>query len=93
MTQIPEGINPRYYFYCVAHGKTVDEMEVYIERRWNGSMHDYIIWIGTQISDWSKERNPKGKQSGLFSKADHIQFDAWLSKKYEVSQLVTNSVI
>lgn len=71
-----KNINPRFRLYCLAHGYESKQEAL---AAYNGSGHDYMIWIGQCWRGWERENkrlcwSPK-------SDMDHAAFDAWLEHK------------
>lgn len=50
-------MNPRYLAYCVAHGRTPEEMLAHDAERFpGGKMAGFIVWISRQVREWRSTR-------------------------------------
>lgn len=74
-TSVPDGINPRYYFYSKAHGRTHEEMLEYDRKRYpGGCMCGFILWITAKWREWeSLTGNTPPRLT-----SDYRDFDEWL---------------
>ena len=70
-------MNPRYLAYCLAHGRTPDEMRAADEVDWpGGRMAGFTLWIGKRWAEWKSER--RIYTDDFLTPDDHRDFDRWL---------------
>lgn len=69
--------NSRYVAYSAYTGMGPDERLAADKARHPGAcMCEFIIWIGQQWREWQPNHNHQHTQH------DHIDFDAWLFRKW-----------
>lgn len=50
-------MNPRFVAYCVAHGRSPEEMLAHDAERFpGGKMTGFIVWISQQVREWRSTR-------------------------------------